>query len=381
MSPNTQGIYVHIPWCRRRCPYCAFYVEVDRLTPWDAWRDGVLRDWEELAPSYPHNTVSVFLGGGTPSRAPPAVLQTLLAALPRTPNAEVTAETNPEDADAAWIDGALEAGINRLSLGLQTFNPQFARLLNRACSIDDARDTARRVGRAGFNSWSVDLIFALPGQTLSDLKTDLQAILDVEPPHVSLYGLTFEPGTPFERARERGKLTPVEDDLWREMYDLIVDTLEAAGLHRYEVSNFARPGHRSVHNQLYWSDRPYAGLGPSAHGYTHDGRRFTNVSDVAAWMKGSTPREWERLSASERATDLLVSGLRGVEGITDAHLAATTGATIHAPVRSALASGGLISSDPGVLKLAFGGFPLADAVIARLVDSLRFEEAGSPTIR
>src|SRR5690606_28964223 len=181
--------------------------------------DALLAEHARRAPEYGPRAETVFLGGGTPSRLPPAALRRLLAGLPRERGAEVTVETNPEDAEDAWLEAAAEAGVTRISLGLQTFDPARARLLNRASSVERARETARRGAAAGFRSWSVDLIFALPGQTLDDLEVDLGAVLETEPPHVSLYGLTFEPGTPFERARARGRLVPVRDELWRAMYD------------------------------------------------------------------------------------------------------------------------------------------------------------------
>jgi len=367
----TWGTYVHVPWCRRRCPYCAFYVEADRDVDWAGFVHRVLREHHDRRRAFEGTASTVFLGGGTPSRMPTDALHTLLDGLAPAPDAEVTAECNPEDCTPAWLDGAITAGVNRVSLGLQTFQPRFARLLNRACSVDDARDTARRLAAAPLNSWSLDLIFALPGQTLADVDADLDAIAEVAPPHVALYGLTYEPGTPFDRARERGKLTALPDDTWRTMYDHIVARLRAMGIDRYEVSNFARPGHRSAHNQGYWSDQPYLGVGPSAHGYLPDGTRYHNVRDVVRYLADDDcTATVERPTPTEAATDHLVSVLRGVGGVNLDRLARRTGLCPPSGVVQRLCIEGLLTQHGAQIALTDAGFPVADAVIAHLADRL-----------
>lgn len=365
------GIYAHVPWCRRRCPYCAFYVEVDRDVPWEAFVDRLVAEHASRAGVFGRPARTLFLGGGTPSRMPAAALKRLIAAIDLEPGAEITAEVNPEDADDAWIAGALDAGVNRVSLGVQTFDPQFARLLNRACTVDEAQATAVRVAAAGFRSWSIDVIFGLPGQSLADLDADLDRLLATSPPHVSLYGLTIEPGTAFERAVDRGKLVPTDPDAWRTMYDRLVERLAAVGVHRYEVSNFARDGHRSRHNQLYWTDAPYLGIGPSAHGYLPDGRRYANVADVGRYLVSDDPTaSIESPSARERALDLLISSLRYVDGLPIAHLARRTGLAPDGRTLRALIHGGLLAEDPAVLRLTDDGFAVADGIAAKLGDSL-----------
>lgn len=371
------GVYVHVPWCRRRCPYCAFYVEVDRGGDREAFVTRALAEadtrgapFRALGPP-----ATVFLGGGTPSRLAPAVLQRLIAGLGAAPGAEVTIETNPEDVDAAWPDAARDAGVTRPSLGLQTLDPRFARLLNRACTVDHAADTLARVAAAGFPSWSVDLIFALPDQTLADVDADLDRLLAHAPPHVSLYGLTYEAGTPFGRARDQGRMAETDDGLWRAMYERIVARLAEAGLERYEVSNFARPGHRSRHNRLYWTDRPYLGLGPSAHGYRPDGSRYANVRDVAAWTAAADPTaEQDPPDPETRALDLLVSAIRGVDGVPLATLAAL-GYALDPAVLHAL--GDFVTVDADRVTLAGDGWFVADAVVSRLARALRRDGAAA----
>ena len=368
MRPDGHGVYVHIPWCRRRCPYCAFYVEADHDVPWERFAEALRREhqWREAAFAGPARTL--YLGGGTPSRMPLPALTRLVSALGEHAE-EITTEANPEDIDAAWLRGARDAGITRISLGIQTFNPRYARLLNRNSTVQRARSIALEVGVAGFASWSVDVMFALPGQTLEDLELDLEAILETEPPHVALYGLTYEPGTPFARARDQGSLVPVVDEQWRQMYDLSLDRLRAGGFERYEVSNFAQPGHRSQHNTGYWTHRPYLGLGPSAHGLQPDGVRYINDADAAAYMTAeAVPHQAETPDPPTEAWDRLAGGLRCSEGLDLDEAAAGTGYTVSATALAMLVDAGLIVAEGSRLRLTDDGYPIADAVLARLAD-------------
>lgn len=367
------GCYVHVPWCRAQCPYCGFYVVTDDPDPaWPRFVERVLAEHRARAPAFEGAAHTLYLGGGTPSRLPVEALQELIRGIPTAPGAEISCEANPEDLSEAWLHGAIEAGIDRISLGVQAFVPHVARRLGRAHTSAQAIEVARALARAPLRSWSVDLIFAVPGQSLDDLRHDLELVLSLGAPHVSIYGLTIEPGTPFDRARGRGRLPDVDPELWRRMYDQIVEALGAAGLQRYEVSNFARPGHRSSHNALYWSDRPYMGLGPGAHGYAPDGVRWHNTPDLGGYLAAArAPDSTERPSGEAAAIDLLVAGLRGIDGVSVAHLEARTGCSPDPRTVAALIEGGLLAPDPDRLALTGEGFPLADAVVDRLLRSLR----------
>jgi oxygen-independent coproporphyrinogen III oxidase len=368
VNTSTWGIYVHVPWCRVRCPYCAFYVQPDRHAAWSLWAEAVVREYRLRQSDFGGRANTLYIGGGTPSRLPIPDLDHLIGEISLQPGAEVTAEANPEDIEDTWLDGAVAAGVNRISLGIQTFNKRFARLLNRAHSVERASEVAARVSQAGLRSWSVDLMFALPGQTLDDLRVDLEQILAINPPHVSLYGLTIEAGTPFERARDRGQLVPPSDDLWREMYDLLVSRLENAGLKRYEVSNFAREGHRSQHNASYWKGCPYMGLGPSAHGLLPDGRRYVNIADALGYPSKVDPTaSLDTPSPKEAAVDLLVSGLRATEGISLRKL----GVPLRPEAISHLVRGGLLTHHEDQIALTPEAFPICDAVVGRLVEALQ----------
>jgi oxygen-independent coproporphyrinogen III oxidase len=370
------GAYVHVPWCRRRCPYCAFYVEVDRGEDQRPYVDAVLRELEARRPAFdalgPPSTLS--FGGGTPSRLDPGQLARVIEALGLATNAEISLEANPEDLDPERLAALRDAGVTRLSIGMQTLDPRFARLLNRASSVREAAAAIARVADMGFASFSVDLMFALPGQTIDDLDAELDLVLAAKPPHVSLYGLTFEEGTPFRRARDAGRLTEADDDTWRAMYDRIALRLRGAGMTRYEISNYALPGHESRHNRLYWTDRPYLGLGPSAHGYAPDGARWHNVADLGAYLLAADPTaELERPDPIAAASDRLLSGLRGVDGV-DTTDFARRGVELPSAATASLAAARLILAHGGRLILTDSGVAVADAIVERLSRALRVVE-------
>ncbi|MEZ4316493.1 MAG: coproporphyrinogen-III oxidase family protein [Myxococcota bacterium] len=363
----TWGVYVHVPWCRIRCPYCAFEIETgDARPPEEAWRDGVLRDWERWRPGFTGSPATLYFGGGTPSRVSVHTLQVLHEGLGRP---HVTVEANPEDLRGDWLDQARDAGFDRVSLGVQTLQPGLLRRVGRA--HHDGHGALAKVARAGLRSWSVDLMFGLPDQTLADLEADLDGILAFDPPHVSIYGLTIEPDTGYARLDARRALPVPDEDVWRAMYDRIVERLGGHGLARYEVSNFAKPGHESAHNQLYWRGHPYMGLGPSAHGLHPDGRRWVNAP-WAAWRDGTLPAV-EHPDDLQRATDTLVSGLRGAEWLDLTRLAPSV--LDERTVRQ-LVGAGLLSAEPGRIRLAYEGFPVADAVVRALARGLRVSRIG-----
>lgn len=359
------GVYVHIPWCRLRCPYCAFAISTRADPPHRAYTDALLREWDLRRPLFAGRPSSVFFGGGTPSLCPPDELARILAYLDPLPGAEVSMEANPGDLPVP-LSAFRDAGITRLSLGVQSFDPKTARRLGRGHTSDDARALVAEAQRTGFGSVSFDLIFAVPGQTLAAFEADLDAVVALAPDHVALYGLTIEPDTAFARSRR----PPVDEDLWRAMYDAAAAGLAAAGLPRYEVSNFARPGHRSRHNEHYWRARPWAGLGASAHAWWPDGTRATNAADIDAYLAAADPLlGTERPAPGALAYELIWSTLRHVDGVDRAALRARTGLDLH--VDPGLIRAGLLTEDEAFVRLTDAGFPLADGLSARLADALR----------
>lgn len=372
------GLYVHVPWCRIRCPYCPFVVVPDRdTTDRDAFVDRVLALRARRARDFAGAPRTVYLGGGTPSRLPVDGLRRLLDGLVGPDTVEVTVEANPEDVDAAWLNAVQASGVTRLSLGVQTLDPRHARRLGRAHTPADARRALSLVRDAGLASWSVDLMFGLPDQTVDDVVRDVDALLAAGPPHVSLYGLTIEPGTPFARAAADGRLGEADEDLWSAQLDAIVAALHTAGLRRYEVSNAARPGHEAVHNRGYWQGLPYLGIGPGAHSLAPDARRWTEEADLDRWMRADDPRTGvERPSPWQAAADALVSGCRAIDGVDLAALARDTGMCPREDAVQALISGGVLRRDGDRIAPTDEGFSVADGLSRRLVDALRPVEGG-----
>ena len=366
--PATWGAYIHTPWCRLHCPYCNFNVST-RPPRWGDWLDGLRAEWAVRADRFPSRAQTLYIGGGTPSLAPIEVLSEALQIVPRAPDAEVTIEANPGDLTPDRLSAWRDLGVQRLSLGVQTFNPRFARLLARGHTARQARELVAMVRDAGLSTWNVDVIFALPGQTPADFEADLDAILETDPPHVSLYGLTLEPGTPLTRARDLGRIPDPDDADWRAMYDRAVSALRNAGIARYEVSNFARPGHRSRHNESTWRGGHYVGLGPGAHGYAPDGIRTVGHADLDDWIRDPRGRE-ERPEPEAAAIDLVLSTLRHVDGLPLDRLLAETGHLPSADVLDALVRAGLVLRDGSSVALTDDGFPVGDGIIARICSSL-----------
>lgn len=358
------GVYVHVPWCRRHCPYCAFTISTRRDPPHRAYTDAVLREWALRAPLFEGRPSTVYFGGGTPSLAPPEEIARIVRALDPLPGAEVSLEANP--GGPLPLAALRDAGVTRLSLGVQSFDPWVARRLGRGHDADDARRLVAEAQSTGFASVSFDLIFAVPGQSFERFEADLDAVVALAPDHVSLYGLTIEEGTPFARS----KRAPVDEDVWRAMYDRAVEVLGAGGLARYEVSNFARPGHRSVHNEHYWRARPWAGLGVGAHAWWPDGTRAANVLDVDAYLSAADPlASAERPEPRALGYELLWSTLRHVDGVDRATFQDRTGLEPHAD--PSLVRAGLLEESPTRIRLTSAGFPLADAISLRLSELLR----------
>jgi oxygen-independent coproporphyrinogen-3 oxidase len=367
---NPFGIYVHTPWCRTRCPYCAFNVFLDNTADYERWTDRVKQAWMHEAEHFPGRAHSVYFGGGTPSLAPPEAIRSLINALPHETDAEITLETNPGTIETDRLIAMAESGVNRLSIGVQTFNPRHARRLGRGHTIDQANRLLKTADTLGFQTWSMDLMFGLPDQTEDELTADLEQLIAAGPPHVSLYGLTIEAGTPFAEARNQGSLSTPSTELWRRMYDRIVDTLEQHGWERYEVSNFARPGHRSVHNEAVWRGGHYAGLGPGAHGYRPDGSRTIGEMSLTEWL--NAPRaSVDTPSPHESAMDRILSTLRHMDGLNLAALRRDYGFTISEQVLNSLTKTGSATLADEQLRLTRNAFPLADGVVRRLIEGLQ----------
>ena len=282
------GIYIHIPFCKQACSYCDFYfVTRDRLIP--EFVDALVHEITAVPAGngspFPGDPVrTLYLGGGTPSRLPLQQLYRLFEALHRrfdlSGTTECTVEVNPEDVTTEWLAGVRDLGVTRLSMGIQSFQPGLLEFMHRAHSAPEAHQALESVVRAGFTSFSVDLIYGCPGQTDAQLQDDLGQLLAYDPPHLSAYSLTIEPRTRLGRQAELGRLNPADDDTVVRQARLIREVLGANGIHQYEISNYARPGHEAEHNSAYWCHENYLGLGPAAHSFYWPGAGLNREQGV-----------------------------------------------------------------------------------------------------
>lgn len=324
-----QHIYIHVPFCARRCAYCDFSIAVRRVVPVDEYITALTTEIDLRFPHRDARTVdTLYFGGGTPSRLGGAGVATMLEQVQRritlAPNAEVTLETNPEDVDADSVAQWRDAGVNRLSLGSQSFDDRVLSWMHRShdtSAIERAVDTVRA---GGIDNISLDLIFALPEGVERSWELDVSRALALEPSHLSLYGLTIEPHTPMGRWQSRGELSESPDDRYESEFLYAHEALTSAGFEHYEVSNFGRPGKHSRHNSAYWTGVPYAGFGPSAHEFDGAVRRW-NVAPYAEWVmrlqNNQDPIESsEALTGSNRIAESVYLGLRTLAGlrVTDA---------------------------------------------------------------
>lgn len=371
------GVYVHCLYCLRRCPYCDFNVAVyreDRIAPFLVALHGELALYGREVWASRTVVESLFFGGGTPSLLPPAAVGGLIEGVARTfrlrPGAEITLEANPEGLTRERLAEYRAAGVTRLSLGVQGLDDRVLAVLGRGHTADDARRAFRAARAAGFAEVSVDLLYACPGQDLAGWVRDLEEVIAWGPEHLSGYALTIEPGTAFAR-RPLPDLPAEEVQIAQ--YRALVERLAAAGYEQYEISNFARPGHRSIHNQRYWRREEYLGLGPGAHAFLGD-VRFANLRSQLRWRAriaaGALPvASWERLTPGQRLGERIVLGLRLAEGIPRAWLAERF-ADAPGELERLLAryrEAGLLLVEGERVRLTGAGRLLSDAVFADLL--------------
>jgi putative oxygen-independent coproporphyrinogen III oxidase len=316
------GVYVHIPFCLKRCHYCDFNTYEGQESLHRAYVDALVRDIERTGGDFPPAT-SVFFGGGTPTLLPATSLEKILDAVAArvgiAPDAEITVEANPETVDERAFDSLLEAGFNRFSVGVQSLRPHVLRGLGRTHSAESALAALAAARRAGAGDLNADLIFGSPWERTDDWLATLEGIVEAAPDHVSAYALTVEENTPLHTLVATGRVPDVDPDVQAERYGVAEDALAAAGFVRYEISNWARLGSCSRHNVLYWSAGEYLGLGAGAHGHL-GGRRYWNVRLPRAFVDAvaagrPTEAGAERLGAAERAGEALMLGLRLASGI------------------------------------------------------------------
>jgi oxygen-independent coproporphyrinogen-3 oxidase len=374
------GVYIHWPFCASKCPYCDFNSHV-RHRPVDEGRflAAFRQEIAHMAALAPGRQVgSIFFGGGTPSLMRPDTVAGLIEAVDAhwavRPDAEITLEANPTSVEAERFRGYRSAGINRVSLGVQALNEPDLRRLGRMHSAEEAL-AAVRIAASTFDRYSFDLIYARPHQTPDAWRAELEAAIAHAVEHLSLYQLTIEPDTWFERLFRAGKLPVPDADTARALWDVTQETCERHGLPAYEISNHARPGAESRHNLVYWRYGEYAGIGPGAHGrlVTPEGRLATSTEKhPETWLslverEGHGMVEAERLSAEAQGDEFLLMGLRLREGVDPAIYRALAGKPLDARRIADLVGDGLISHGLGErLAVTAAGFPVLDAVVADL---------------
>jgi oxygen-independent coproporphyrinogen-3 oxidase len=317
-------VYVHIPFCARRCSYCDFAIAVRREVPVAEYLRALRLEIGARFPEPAEETVqTVYLGGGTPSLLGPAgvarLLDVLRATWSATPDAEITIEANPEDVEAGAVREWRTAGITRVSLGVQSFDDRALAWMHRSHNARRVREAAEALREGGIDNWSLDLIFALPESLHRDWRADLEQAIRLNPAHVSCYGLTLEPHTQFDRWRARGEVRETDEDSFAREFLDADDMLGEAGYEHYEVSNYARSGFEARHNAAYWERVPYLGLGPSAHSFDGVTRRW-NEREYAAWHRRVANHEdpiagHEVLSSGQEAVERAYLGLRTVRGV------------------------------------------------------------------
>jgi oxygen-independent coproporphyrinogen-3 oxidase len=351
------GLYIHIPFCERKCSYCAFY-SVSK--PWKnlpQFFQTLEKELQTLPEGFDPETV--FIGGGTPTAPPVQFLEKTLSMLRRFRPQEFSVEANPGTVDAAKLDLLKRSGVNRLSIGVQSFDSQCLETLGRIHTAEQAEAAFRLARSVGFKNISVDLIFGVPGQTMRGVESDLDRVLALGPEHIALYNLMYEEGTPLS-LRNPPRLA---EELEREMYDRIRLRLKAAGFVHYEISNFARPGFECRHNQLYWSGGEYLGCGPAAHSHWQ-GVRWANRSDLDDYGANGPRREFEEhLDPAAKDRETLVMGLRQLAGV---EVAPELWAELEHDCR-AMERTGLLTVEGRRIRLTDEALFVSDAVFAELV--------------
>lgn len=349
-STEPFGVYIHIPFCRHRCDYCAFATWTDRDHVIDDYLDALRRD---IARASLGPVTSVFVGGGTPTRVPAEDLASVLAVVPLATGAEVTVECNPDDVTVEMMRTYAGAGVSRVSIGVQSMVPSVLASLGRTHVPANVSHAVAAVRSAAIPTFNLDIIYGAAGESLDDWRATLEGVLVLEPPHVSAYALTIEAGTPLAEDPSRH---PDDDDL-ADKYELADDLLISAGLSNYEVSNWAVPGHECRHNMLYWRQGNYRGFGSAAHSHS-DGHRWWNIRTperyVAAVRNGeSTEAAGENLDAETRRIEGLQLALRMHDGV---------------PASAVDVDGleGLVSVDGDRVRLTRSGRLLANEVSMRL---------------
>lgn len=374
------GLYIHIPFCASRCVYCAFYSTTQPRRQ-DQYVDALCREMQlrkdffasvPMAGDTAEPVYTLYIGGGTPSMLTLQNFRRIVEGVRQTFDlrlAEFTVEVNPDDVTTELAQGLARLGVNRISMGAQTFDDRRLRFLHRRHRAADVGRAVSRFRQAGISNISVDLMYGFPGETLEQWDSDIAAALQLDVEHLSAYCLSYEEGTPLMRMLEQGRVKDVTDETSLLMYERLIDRLTAAGYEHYEISNFALPGLRSKHNSSYWTDTPYLGLGAAAHSYNRVSRQWnvSNLDDYIAEIgQGRIPAEMEQINEATHYNDLVTTALRTREGLPLAQLPEHFRVYALDSAQSYLATGQLELADDH-LRLTRKGLFVSDRIMMELI--------------
>ncbi len=379
-------LYIHIPYCRQKCRYCDFASYAGQEATMAAYVDALLREADAMA-AYAKDTPiqTVFIGGGTPSTLPATLLKKLLAGLHERfiipAGIEFTSEANPGTLTSEWLEAAVSGGVNRLSMGMQTSQPELLRTLGRIHRYEDVVESVQLARSMGISNLSVDLMFGLPGQTPDMWRESLAAALALKVEHMSCYGLIPEDGTPLKRDLDAGRLSLPDEADERQMYDDTLRILAQHGYNQYEISNFAKPGYACQHNIGYWTRVPYIGLGASAASFLQTksgGLRLTNPATIREYINMADEQAWRRrertsLLPEDARFESLMLGLRMTAGVSEADFAAMHGVTLDdycGDVLRQQEKRGLLVYRDGRWALTRRGMDVQNAILVEIMEAV-----------
>ena len=374
MQAKPSSAYVHIPFCTQLCYYCDFSKVFIKNQPVDAYLEHLIQETR----SYEIGKLrTLYIGGGTPTALSAQQLAYLLTELPKVMDLseveEFTIEANPGDLDTDKIAVLKDSQVNRVSLGVQTFDNKMLKKIGRSHQEQDIYDNIRYLKQAGFDNISIDLIYALPGQTMDQVKENVAKAIDLDIPHMSLYSLILENHTVFMNRMRRGKLPLPKEELEAEMFEYIIEELEKAGFEHYEISNFSKPGFESRHNLVYWDNAEYYGLGAGASGYV-DGIRYKNHGPIRHYLEaveaGKARITEEHLTLEEKMEEELFLGLRKKTGVSKARFEEKFGVSFdqrYGQVVASLTEQGLLVPDDKQVRMTKRGLFLGDTVAEKFI--------------
>jgi len=368
------SIYIHIPFCKQACHYCDFHFSTSTKKK-SQLVDMLCKELELRKDEIGQKIQTIYFGGGTPSLLNSdeldIIIKTIYKNFQVSENAEISLEANPDDLSEEVLEMLHASPVNRLSIGVQSFFEEDLKLMNRAHNSEEALKSLQ-LAKQYFDNISIDLIYGIPGQSNEQWKQNLQTALDLDIPHISSYALTVEPKTALEKFIEKGKVKPVEDETYRDQFDILVNTLTAIGFEHYEFSNYGKPGYHSQNNMAYWLGKPYLGIGPSAHSYDGEFRKW-NISNnnlyINAIEKGKLPQQTEKLSVTDSYNEYVMTRLRTKFGVSLNDIQEKFGEKykLHFLKESGKFLGdGLIKNSDGTFHITAKGKFLSDGIAAEL---------------